>query len=82
MYPVVTHMTRNVGEIQRLVILICLISTIGIANEVFEYILRLGWGLTDPQQFAMYYTDTIIDMLINLVGSLAAGIALNILKRY
>lgn len=43
------------------------VNLIGNLNEVFEFGIRLFWNLEG--RFAAYYSDTLIDMIMNMLGS-------------
>lgn len=63
-YPLKTYLKER-KPIFFLIILIALVNLIGVGNELVEYITRSAMQLKDPA----YYSDTIRDMFLNIVGS-------------
>jgi hypothetical protein len=63
--PLIQLLTRNQSRIIAAICLIGLITVVGNLNEFVEYLIRDYLDLTK----ASYYEDTIIDMFINLLGS-------------
>lgn len=60
-----------------------LVNLIGNLNEIFEFALRSYWAM--QSRFASYYSDTVIDIIMNALGSglafLASAIGLKTNKR-
>ncbi len=55
---------------QDLVFILGLICLIGNLNEFFEYFLRVCCNPSNYPKLAIYYSDTIYDMSVNLIGGL------------
>jgi hypothetical protein len=49
-----------------------IVIIIGNLNEFLEYLVRIVSGLTTSDRFAVYYWDTIYDLMLNLMGSVIA----------
>jgi len=63
------NIKKKLLPIEHTMLLITVVSTIGIVNEVFEYSIRIIIHLTDQSLFAAYYPDTIKDLCVNIIGS-------------
>jgi len=74
-YPINNYL-KGKSQISIIIILISLVCTIGIFNELIEYIPRsenLSLGFA-------YYSDTIRDLFLNFIGSAISAILISFLR--
>lgn len=68
--PVFTEVWASLKWWQSLVFIIGLVCLIGNVNEFFEYSLRACCKTYSDIKYAVYYWDTIYDMVMNIAGGL------------
>jgi hypothetical protein len=73
--PLITQIWQRLEIWQSLLFIVGFVCLLGNLNEFLEYFSRIQGGPIDQAKFAWFYVDTIYDMMMNLLGSLA-GFAL------
>lgn len=68
--PIYINIWHSLKWWQSLVFILGLVCLIGNLNEFFEYFLRVCCKAINYGKFAVYYSDTIYDMGVNLIGGL------------
>lgn len=74
--PIFSDIVKNLKWWQNLIFVVSFICLLGNLNEFLEYFLRLQGKPKNQLQLAVYYWDTIYDMMMNLVGGFGGFIAL------
>lgn len=75
--PVIADFWKKLLSWQNLVFLLGFVCLLGNANEFLEYLLRIERSPMEPALFSRYYSDTILDMVMNLLGGAIAFVLLN-----
>ena len=70
MLPIHTNIWHSLKWWQNLIFIVGLICLIGNLNEFVEYFIRACCKPINYSNFAIYYSDTIYDMFMNLIGGL------------
>lgn len=68
--PIYINIWHSLKWWQNLIFILGLICLIGNLNEFFEFFLRVCCQPINYSKFALYYSDTIYDMGVNLIGGL------------
>lgn len=68
-YPLLKPILKKINTTEAIILTIGIVAIIGNLNELFEYIIRNIYNLTDTLHFAAYYRDTIYDIATNIVGA-------------
>ncbi len=76
--PIIKKFTIKFSKIQKLLFIICFVSFIGNLNEFFEYLLRY---YNQVQNLGLFYSDTIFDMVINIIGSMLGFFTLEVIDK-
>jgi hypothetical protein len=69
--PFISGVWQRLNSWQNLVFVMGFTCLLGNINEFLEFILRIQASPIDQAQFAAFYSDTIYDMMMNLLGSIA-----------
>lgn len=72
-FPLINHFFSGVSRGKQVVVLFLLLMTIGMINEMAEYVVRDMIGRTKVEFGLIYYTDTIRDFLVNIFGAGVGG---------
>jgi len=67
--PMISQVWKRLNRWQSLLFVVGFVCLLGNLNEFLEYAVRARYTINEIQ-LAWFYTDTIYDMLMNLVGSL------------
>jgi hypothetical protein len=73
--PFIASVWKRLNGWQNLIFVFGFVCLLGNLNEFLEYLLRIQNTPLDQALFAKFYTDTILDMTMNLLGGLV-GFAL------
>lgn len=69
--PFISGIWQRLNHWQNLVFVIAFACLLGNINEFLEFFLRIQASPIDQARFAAFYSDTIYDMMMNLLGSVA-----------
>lgn len=69
-YPALKNQLEKIPFYLRFIFISSVVVAIGSANEIFEGFIRSYMGINDLLRLSNYYTDTLIDMIVNIVGAL------------
>jgi hypothetical protein len=69
--PFISGVWQRLNRWQSLVFIMGFTCLLGNINEFLEFFLRIQVNPIDQAQFAAFYSDTIYDMMMNLLGSIA-----------
>ncbi len=75
--PLIAGVWKRLNGWQNLIFIAGFVCLLGNINEFLEYVLRIQTDVIDQKLFAYFYTDTILDMFMNLLGSLVSFALLN-----
>jgi hypothetical protein len=67
--PLIAPIWRRLQTWQNLLFIASFVCLLGNLNEFLEYLFRLQPGPVNTARFAAFYSDTIYDMAMNLLGS-------------
>jgi hypothetical protein len=70
--PMIAEIWKRLNPWQNLLVIASFVCLLGNLNEFLEYLLRLPATLENQARFAAYYSDTIYDMGMNLLGGLVS----------
>jgi glycopeptide antibiotics resistance protein len=68
--PILAPIWKRLNGWQNLLFILSFVCFLGNLNEFLEFITRIQHSTLDPVQFSAFYSDTIYDMLMNLLGGL------------
>jgi hypothetical protein len=68
--PLIAGFWKSLNSWQNLIFILGFVCLLGNINEFLEYILRIQPASRDNALFAYFYHDTILDMMMNLLGGL------------
>ena len=74
--PIFTNVWKELKWWHNLIFIVSFICLLGNLNEFLEYFLHLQGKQKTQLQLAFYYSDTIYDMMMNVVGGFGGFIAL------
>jgi hypothetical protein len=74
--PLIAGIWKQLNRWQNLFFITGFVCLLGNLNEFLEYLFRIQKPPIDQVVFANFYTDTILDMTMNLLGSLISFILL------
>jgi hypothetical protein len=69
--PFISGIWKQLNQWQNLVFVVGFACLLGNINEFLEFSLRIQPYPIDQARFAAFYSDTIYDMMMNLLGSIA-----------
>jgi len=69
--PFISGVWQQLNRWQNLVFIVGFTCLLGNTNEFLEFVLRIQANPIDQARFAAFYSDTIYDMMMNLLGSIA-----------
>lgn len=69
--PFISGVWQRLNRWQNLVFIMGFTCLLGNINEFLEFVLRIQANPVDQARFAAFYSDTIYDMMMNLLGSIA-----------
>ena len=69
LYPLLKNSILKLNQIPAFLLVFGVVIVIGNLNELAEFVIRQLMNLTTTQLMDAYYTDTIIDLVVNLIGS-------------
>jgi hypothetical protein len=75
--PLIAGIWKRLNRWQNLIFVAGFVCLLGNLNEFLEYLLRIKDAPVDYVLFSRYYSDTILDMTMNLLGSLVSFALLN-----
>lgn len=74
--PAYADISKKLKWWQNLILVTSLVCLLGNLNEFLEYFVRVKANLTDDKHFAVYYWDTIYDMMMNMMGGFVGFLVL------
>ena len=78
-YPLLKPILKKLNTKEAILFTVGIVTIIGNLNELFEYMIRITFNLTDTLHFAAYYRDTIYDIATNIVGAFIGFLCIKIL---
>jgi hypothetical protein len=75
--PLISRIWKRLCRWQNLLFVVGFVCLLGNLNEFLEFIVRIQKAPIDPVVFANFYTDTILDMTMNLCGSIVSFLLLS-----
>jgi hypothetical protein len=74
LYKIIIRLSNKSNMLFNAILILGLLNLFGVLNEFFEFGLRTLWHLDDPA----YYSDTILDLLTNILGCIFALVVLSV----
>jgi hypothetical protein len=78
-YPILSNWLKKLDFFGKALLYIGTLTIVGNLNEFMEFFLRLFWDL--QENFAHYYPDTMIDLIVNIVGTLCGFLLVYFISR-
>ena len=76
--PIFSDIWKGLSWWQNLLLVVSFVCLIGNLNEFLEYFIRLLLNKKNQLQLAVYYWDTIYDMMMNIVGGFGGFVVMRL----
>jgi hypothetical protein len=79
--PILAPIWKRLNLWQNFLFILSFVCLLGNLNEFLEFVTRIQHSALDPVQFSAFYSDTIYDMTMNLLGGLFGFLILQSIER-
>ena len=76
--PIFSNIWKQLSCWQNLIFVVSFVGLLGNLKEFLEYFIRLLLNKKNHLQLAVYYWDTIYDMMMNIVGGFGGFVAIRL----